>query len=198
MTIPPPLFPSRWAAKRAFGKDGWLTRRVREALPEAESKHAERLAAALRANRHEQHHDAELHAVLIYMSRMNSLWQSDPLGLADLIVRLRCDRVRDELYEIAAGRTDRLHPTTVPDADAVLYGLLTTATSGPDQAHAATLTALTIYTRYGDGTTAEVLLDKACTADPEHHVAKTLHLAVIQQLAPRDVAATFLRSHTQH
>ncbi|WP_331722964.1 DUF4192 family protein [Nocardia sp. NBC_00511] len=198
MTTPPPVFPSRRATRRTFSKDRWLTNRVADALPDAEAKHAERLAAALRGDRAERHHNTELHAVLTYIERMSALWQSDPIGLADVVVRLRCDRVRDELYEIAAGRTDRLHPGTVEHADSVLYSTLTAATTGTDYAHATTLVALTIYVRHDDANTASYLLERACAADPQHRVAQTLRVAVAQGLPATDVAAAFLRNHLQH
>ncbi|WP_067722809.1 DUF4192 domain-containing protein [Nocardia yamanashiensis] len=186
-------------ALEMFARDLELTGQVAAALPGAQAAAEARLTTAIRNREEEAHFRGEVDAVHAYLSELSRLsdnpdTDADPADLARITVIMRCGRVRDELYAQVAAGPGSFHATD-PHADLTLWGLLTTGTEGEDQAHAAALLALGLYTRAGDPTAARVAVEIAVRADPQHRVAVALHEAIRQRLHPADVRAAFLHVH---
>ncbi|WP_067694557.1 DUF4192 domain-containing protein [Nocardia jejuensis] len=188
----------RAEALALFAPDRALTNRLAQHLPAAQHDADQRLAAAIRRDDPDGYYRDALAQVTTYFARFDQdITDVDPADLAQLAIALRCGRVRDEIADLASIE-GRYPPGTHPATDLVVLGILVSATEGNDQANAATLLSLAMYTRTGQTAASLVAIETALRADPHHPFAPALHEAIIQRAHPAEVRAAVTRAHAAH
>ncbi|WP_405494685.1 DUF4192 domain-containing protein [Nocardia sp. NBC_00511] len=95
--------------------------------------------------------------------------------LAEVAVALRDSAIRDAMFGVAAG----VHAARAEQ----LWSILTRALPDPDRAEAATLLAFHAYLR-GECPLAGIALEAALSSDPEHVMARLLHIGLSHGMNP--------------
>ncbi|WP_327141301.1 DUF4192 domain-containing protein [Nocardia sp. NBC_01327] len=153
-----------------------LRDQVAALLPNAAADAQQRLARTVRIGDPDAYTRQAVWQVMQTIKAFSANSVPAPQTLANMAVALRDTDVRDVMFGVAAGvHADRAEQ---------LWTILTRALPDPDRAEAATLLAFHALLR-GEGVRADIAVDAALAADPEHRMAYLLGVAVATAIPPQ-------------